>query len=296
LKRSSSLSNLFALNGNQESTRPQLQKYRELLQSNLTGSNKLTIELKRSLQKYRNDNGISLPEHLQLLCQFGWTPDEYDIGEKEPEEVELEIEREVLKDPQGFKIIKLTPAHANSSEENVWAKAATKFFQTMKKAQGKFHIVELGVIINTRLRRNYEQKKKLYIQSSEARANIQWGFHGTTAQSILAISKEGFKHPDDLAKKKGVSLLDDGYFGRGIYFSLYSDYAMWYSEERGSNQVLLCSLLPGLTFQCTERMDGSDRQAGFDSHYSPKGHEIILFESAQILPRYIITFSQDDSK
>jgi len=67
-----------------------------------------------------------------------------------------------------------------------------------------------------------------------------------------------------------------------------------YHEERGSNQVLLCSLLPGNTFQCTERMDGKDRQAGFDSHYSPKGHEIIVFESAQILPRYVITFSQDD--
>jgi len=166
----------------------------------------------------------------------------------------------------------------------------------MKKAQGKFKIVKIGVIVNTRLRRQYEQKRKIYLDTSEARGTIQWGFHGSTAQSILAISKEGFKHPDDLAKKKGVSLLDDGYFGRGIYFSLYSDYAMWYSEERGSDQVLLCSLIPGNTFQCTERMDGSDRQAGFDSHYSPKGHEIIVFESAQILPRYIITFSQDSEK
>jgi len=133
-------------------------------------------------------------------------------------------------------------------------------------------------------------KRKTYQATSDVKATINWGFHGSTASSILAISKEGFKHPDDLAKK--VNKLDDGFFGRGIYFSLYSDYAMWYSEERGSDQVLLCSLLPGLTFQCTERMDGSDRQPGYDSHYSPKGHEIILFESSQILPRYIITFSQ----
>jgi len=165
----------------------------------------------------------------------------------------------------------------------------------MKKAQGKFKIVKLGVIVNTKLRRQFELKKKLYIENSEAKATIQWGFHGSTQNSILSIAQEGFRHPDDLkTKKKAVSLLDDGYFGRGIYFSLYSDYAMWYSEERGSDQVLLCSLLPGLTYQCQERMDGGDRQPGFDSHYSPKGHEIIVFESSQILPRYIITFSQDD--
>jgi hypothetical protein len=56
----------------------------------------------------------------------------------------------------------------------------------------------------------------------------EWGFHGTTASSIEAIAKEGFKHPDDLkpkdtkGQKKGakakkaaakVELLDDGYFG-----------------------------------------------------------------------------------
>jgi len=273
---------------------PQLQSYRTLLQSHLVGSNKLTIEIKRMLQKYRNDNGISPIEHTQFLGQFGWTPDEFVIGEKEPEEVELEIELEILKEPDGFKIFTLTPNHANRHEENVWAKVTAKFFQTMKKAQGKFKIVNIGVIVNTRLRRQYEIKKKLYLDCSAAKATIQWGFHGTTASSIQSIAKEGFKHPDDLAKKKGVSLLDDGYFGRGIYFSLYSDYAMWYSEERGSDQILLCSLLPGLTFQCTERMDGSERQVGFDSHYSPKGHEIILFESSQILPRYVITFSQDD--
>jgi len=71
---------------------------------------------------------------------------------------------------------------------------------------------------------------------------------------------------------------------------------MWYSEERGSNQVLLCSLLPGETFQCTDRMDGQDRQPDYDSHYSPKGNEIIVFEAAQILPRYVITFSEQEAK
>jgi hypothetical protein len=57
--------------------------------------------------------------------------------------------------------------------------------------------------------------------------------------------------------------------GKGIYFSLYSDYAMWYSEERGSSQILMCKLLTGKSYQCTGRMDGQDRMPGYDSHYSP---------------------------
>lgn len=66
----------------------------------------------------------------------------------------------------------------------------------------------------------------------------EWGFHGTTEDSIQKISQGGFLHPATLKqiqnqnkkKKKGgkdkpVELLDDGYFGHGIYFTKFSDYA-----------------------------------------------------------------------
>jgi hypothetical protein len=57
--------------------------------------------------------------------------------------------------------------------------------------------------------------------------------------------------------------------GKGIYFSMFSDYAMWYSEERESNQILLSKILTGKVYKCTGRMDGADRQPGHDAHYSP---------------------------
>jgi hypothetical protein len=44
------------------------------------------------------------------------------------------------------------------------------------------------------------------------------------------------------------------------------------------------------------RMDGQGLMKNFDSHQSPKGNEIVLFDSAQILPRYIIEFSEKDAK
>jgi len=113
----------------------------------------------------------------------------------------LEEEREVLKDPEGFKIIPI-PANHPSNMEVIWAKASAKFFQTMKEAQGNYSIVNIGVIVNTKLRRRFEQKKSELQAISEKRANLSWGFHGTTPESILAISKDGFKHPDELKKTK----------------------------------------------------------------------------------------------
>jgi len=66
---------------------------------------------------------------------------------------------------------------------------------------------------------------------------------------------------------------------------------MWYSEERGSDQILLCKYITGRLFQCKKRVDGVDCMPGYDSHESPKGNEIVIFEPSQILPRYIISFS-----
>jgi hypothetical protein len=107
-------------------------------------------------------------------------------------------------------------------------------------------------------------------------------FHGTSRPSIEGITKTGFLPPTKLPSEKGssstkaqaykivknkkkkvtttskskkkkiviseeeeeldITVLDDGFFGKGIYFSIYSDYAMWYSEERQSDQILLCKV------------------------------------------------------
>jgi len=295
------LSNILTSDAKQDS-RPGLAAYRTILSSTLSGATKLSADIKKMLLKVRKDNTITTEEHDNFLGMYGWTPDEYEVGEKEPEEVELKEEHQVLQDPEGFKIIEITAANHMVSKETdtVWSKASAKFFQTMKKAQGNYKIEKISVIVNTKLYRQFQQKQKAYAADSQQRAQIQWGFHGSTPTSIRSIGKEGFKHPDELKKaKKGkskVTVLDDGYYGKGIYFSCYSDYAMWYSEERESNEILLCSLLPGNTYQCTGRMDGEDKMDGYDSHYSPKGNEIIVFEAAQILPRYILQFAEEEAE
>ena len=44
------------------------------------------------------------------------------------------------------------------------------------------------------------------------------------------------------------------------------------------------------------RMDGAGCKAGYDSHFSPKGNEIIMFDPAACLPRYVIAFKAQEEK
>lgn len=43
-------------------------------------------------------------------------------------------------------------------------------------------------------------------------------------------------------------------------------------------------------------MDGQGLQPGYDSHISPKGNELVIFDPDQILPRYIITFVEKEAE
>lgn len=43
-------------------------------------------------------------------------------------------------------------------------------------------------------------------------------------------------------------------------------------------------------------MDGQGCVAGHDSHLSPKKNEIIIFDPAQILPIYVVTFKVTKGK
>lgn len=212
-----------------------------------------------------------------------------------------------MKDANGFKIILIRASQKrNKQQEAVWASVSSRFYQTMSKAQANYAIKSVGVIVNTKLRSAYIQKRNDLLKKDKAHHLEEWGFHGTSESSITAIAKTGFKHPDDLAKEneksnpggKGpakkaaakktapkiqIELLDDGYFGKGIYFSMFSDYAMWYSEERDSSQILLSKINSGKVYQCKGRMDGQDRQPGYDSHYSPSTLEEPLSESRALL-------------
>ena len=308
-KRSSVAEIMAACGGDpdDDERKQKVEDYKKLLEMMLRNKRTISAEKKRVIREVRRENGITDAEHTALLGKFGWSEDEYEDGEKSTaaDDVDLEEERTTLADPNGFSVIWLekeklegaTPA-ATKARKNVFGRVCMMFFQTMAKAQGNFTVKSVGVIANSRSRAKYAALKAEY--AVDGKDGEQWGFHGTSVDAVQSIAKIGFLAPSGIKavnrkrRCKKIQVLDSGYFGSGVYFSDFSDYAMYYSDTRESDQILLCQILPGRAFKCHKRMDGQQNVPGYDSHISPHGNEIVIFNPDACLPRYIIRFSQQD--
>ncbi|XP_077979334.1 uncharacterized protein LOC144434691 [Glandiceps talaboti] len=111
-------------------------------------------------------------------------------------------------------------------------------------------------------------------------------FHGTADANIDSIVKDGFKVPGQDGFKHST---DIGIYGRGLYFSEYPRYSMTYI--RGGTRLLLCLVLVGKAYHCDNLMRGAAKMKGYDSHTSPNSKELIIFDSSQILPCYIVHYA-----
>ena len=126
----------------------------------------------------------------------------------------------------------------------------------------------------------------------------------TTRQAVNSIFENGFA---------AVSTLDDGYYGRGIYFTRDLDYALKYGKA-----ALLGVVCPGNVYPVKEHpfragsLRGNPCQSGYQSHFTvvskantvtafpigrsevvnPQKHadELVVFESAQTLPLFVVYF------
>lgn len=99
---------------------------------------KITADDKRLLRTYRKQNNINDDEHNALLKKLGWTADEYEDGEKKEDDIEVDEERKVYEDEDGFDIITITKEAAakNKHFQAVFSKVSSMFYETMSKAQG----------------------------------------------------------------------------------------------------------------------------------------------------------------
>ena len=137
--------------------------------------------------------------------------------------------------------------------------------------------------------------------------NILPMFHGTNPKLFDSIFRIGF---DILASKDST---DAGYFGRGLYNTSYAEYA-WRVYSTGGlvlNWVAFYSAFPVIKEDMKTLM-GSAKYGNYDAHYAlvkpmnpsnpkekvyiPVGlkdkatyDELVVFESTQVLPRYVVT-------
>lgn len=122
--------------------------------------------------------------------------------------------------------------------------------------------------------------------------------HGTTEPSAWRVATDGF----------GVSSVDDGTFGRGVYFTSRVEYASRVVSHRHSAAIIIALVEPGAIFPITgnENLRGQKARPGYQSHYSVVGSglrpaqnvfydsndELVVFEQAQALPVFIVTLKK----
>eukprot|EP01127_Copromyxa_protea_P024187 TRINITY_DN9391_c0_g1_i1.p1 TRINITY_DN9391_c0_g1~~TRINITY_DN9391_c0_g1_i1.p1 ORF type:complete len:1293 (-),score=185.35 TRINITY_DN9391_c0_g1_i1:106-3984(-) len=132
------------------------------------------------------------------------------------------------------------------------------------------------------------------------------GIHGTDIKLAWKICETGFAN---------LSSLDDGFFGKGIYFTTYALYALTYLEKKNQPAMMVSWVLPGNTYPVTENsqdpagFSGQPLKSGYNSHYvvttskgqPPKGpkdgvvfDEIVIPQEAQVAPALILQLRQED--
>ncbi|CAF4672033.1 unnamed protein product [Rotaria sp. Silwood1] len=176
-----------------------------------------------------------------------------------------------------------------------WRDVESKFFNSLSGIS-QYRISNLYVIRNHRLFQQFEEYRSKFRQHVQ----IMFVYHGSSRECLRAIAKNGFLEPKELSqmsnidlKSHKISILDSGYFGRGIYQGFAADYAIHYAETyKNSDEIILSAVLPGHSYAVKKGGEkfGRHCEPGFDSHISPEAKEIVLFKSAQILPMFIIRF------
>jgi len=131
--------------------------------------------------------------------------------------------------------------------------------------------------------------------------------HGTDASIAWKIAEGGFA---------ALSTLDDGYYGKGIYFSTSAKYVIPYMGNKKRPTILICYVVPGNIYPVTEHPTKSKKPLmghplvnGYQSHYvltTKKGFpltegdkeipiydEIVIGQESQVVPLFLLRIDED---
>jgi len=150
-----------------------------------------------------------------------------------------------------------------------------------------YHVTQVDYVVNPPLVKKYQAKQEKFRQEGKDTSHIL-GFHGTSEEAIDGIIQTNFS-----VAKLGAYTGDQGYYGAGVYFSEYTSTSMGYNR---ASRILLSKVLIGKQFQCPGLMMGAALKKGYDSHLSPCGTEVVIYDNAQILPCYIVHFESGHAK
>lgn len=165
--------------------------------------------------------------------------------------------------------------------------AESQFYRLVDTTD-KYRVTKVEYVVNPVLIRRFQKaRQKLKNSRGEEMSYPVLAFHGTKEENIHSICNTGFRVPGEANFEHAT---DTGYYGRGVYFSEYPSYSMTFI--RGASRLLLCQVLPGKVYRCTRLIHGEPLEMGHDSHTSPDGKELVIFNSHHILPCYVVHYGE----
>lgn len=201
----------------------------------------------------------------------------------------VEGEREALdKDDLNYFPLFAEREYKEGSAAQMHFRLAESQFYRLVDTTDKYRVTKVEYVVNPVLIRRFQKsRQKLKNARGEEMSYPVLAFHGTKETNIHSICNTGFRAPGDANFEHAT---DTGYYGRGVYFSEYPSYSMKYI--RGASKLLLCQVLPGKVYRCANLIHGEPLERGHDSHTSPDGKELVIFNSHHILPSYVVHYGE----
>jgi len=129
--------------------------------------------------------------------------------------------------------------------------------------------------------------------------------HGTNFKTACAICNTGFAT---------LSLLDKGWYGKGIYFTSSAKYATPYFATKPNPTILIAYVIPGNPYPVIEHpksennLTGSALASGAQSHYvvtsidgmpmqKPQSNcfdELVITQESQVVPAFILVLDKSN--
>eukprot|EP01080_Neovahlkampfia_damariscottae_P002732 gene2732-3927_t len=204
----------------------------------------------------------------------------------------MDGEKDVLNgDMTKIKFYTITPRNSfNLDAEDIHFRICESQFTRWSIVNGQgyaqYSISEVKYVVNPMLFKTFQNaKEKLAKRHGFLLESMKplLLFHGTSPKNMENIIKTNF-----LISKVG-STTDMGYYGKGVYFSEYPGTSISYSH--GNPYLFLCLVYVGKAYKMQNVVTGCSLTKGYDSHISPCGSEVVIFDTDCILPCYKVKYT-----
>jgi poly [ADP-ribose] polymerase len=178
--------------------------------------------------------------------------------------------------------------------QNEFEELNDKFKSTLNRnhASAKLRLKRAYSVEIASMRNAFEAKGK-------SKGCVMELWHGTGIANILSILHSGLQiQPPSTAHVTGKMFSAGAYFGIQSTKSLAYSYGAWNGTRNKICYLFLCSVALG-KFQVPHGATSKRPDQGYDSYWAKPGisgiqnDEIVVFDAAQINPRYLLEFSED---